>query len=202
MLTVTEPAQKYLLKLIENKNGCVGVKIGTRSGGTPKAETILSYFKFDEDSEKYELETHNDLNVYVDIASQQFLDEAFIDYVENAMGGELIISAPNSKLPKLGENATLEDKVKYVLYNDVYPVIQSHGGEIELVKITDDNIAILRFGGGCKGCSGVDVTIKGSVETALAQSVPEIKGIRDVTDHTDDSGAYMKSNNGVEQFIP
>ena len=76
------------------------------------------------------------------------------------------------------------------MYNDVNPGLASHGGIISLEEIVD-GIAILRFGGGCQGCGMVDVTLKEGVEKTMMEKIPELKGIRDVTDHTDRSQAYM-----------
>jgi len=63
-------------------------------------------------------------------------------------------------------------------------------GEVSLVEVTEDHLAILRFGGGCQGCSAVDVTLKDGVEKTLTEQIPELVGVRDVTDHTDRSQAY------------
>jgi len=197
MLTVTESAQEFLLALLDKKSECIGVKISIDNGGTPKAGTALSYCKVGEVNSQYQIRTYGELDVYVHIESERWLEEAVIDYATDKMGGQLTINAPNSKAPKLGPDATLEDRVNHALWNDVYPIVAQHGGEVSLVEITEDMVAVLEFGGGCKGCSGIDITLKEGVEKALAESVPEIKGIRDVTDHTDDSGAYMRSDVGV-----
>lgn len=41
-----------------------------------------------------------------------------------------------------------------------------------LVEITDDGVAVLQFGGGCNGCSMVDVTLKDGIETQLLERFP------------------------------
>jgi Fe/S biogenesis protein NfuA len=48
----------------------------------------------------------------------------------------------------------------------------------------------LQFGGGCQGCSAVDITLKSSVETTLLEQVPELTGVIDHTDHTVTDNAY------------
>ena len=53
-----------------------------------------------------------------------------------------------------------------------------------------DQYAILRFGGGCQGCSAVDVTLKSGVEKTLLEQLPQLQGVRDMTDHSDTSRAY------------
>ena len=37
-------------------------------------------------------------------------------------------------------------------------------------------IAVLKFGGGCQGCSAVDMTLKDGVEATLLAKVPELTG--------------------------
>jgi Fe/S biogenesis protein NfuA len=103
---------------------------------------------------------------------------------------ELTIKAPNAKLPRVNDDSSLEDRVNYVLYNEVNPALASHGGEVSLVEITDTMVAILQFGGGCQGCSAVDQTLKGGVEKTLLEQIPQLTGVRDTTDHSDTSQAY------------
>ena len=84
----------------------------------------------------------------------------------------------------------VEDRINYVLYNEVNPSLAAHGGEVSLVEVTDDDFAVLRFGGGCQGCSAVDMTLKDGVERTLLEQLPQLKGVRDMTDHSDRSNAY------------
>lgn len=191
MLTVTESAQEFLQELISKQDGAIGVKLAVVHGGTPKAETLLTYAR-EENSTKTEKLMFGELPVYIDTSSAKWLEEAVINYDVDKMGGSMTIRAPNSKLPKLTENSTLEERVNYHLWNDVYPMVAPHGGEVTLIEIDDDNVAVLKFGGGCQGCSAVDVTLKEGVEKVLLESVPELEGVRDVTDHTDKSSAFYK----------
>jgi len=73
----------------------------------------------------------------------------------------------------------------------VNPSLAAHGGEVSLVEVTSEQVAILRFGGGCQGCSAVDITLKQGVERTLMDQLPELKGIQDVTDHSKTENAYM-----------
>ena len=59
-----------------------------------------------------------------------------------------------------------------------------------MIQLTEDNVAILQFGGGCQGCAAVDVTLKQGVERTIIERIPEIQAVRDVTDHTDTTNAY------------
>jgi Fe/S biogenesis protein NfuA len=93
---------------------------------------------------------------YFEGRSLPFLIDAKVDYSADRMGGQLTIRAPNSKMPQVNADSSLEDRINYVLYNDVNPSLASHGGNVTLVEITDDMYAILKFGGGCQGCGSVE----------------------------------------------
>ena len=106
------------------------------------------------------------------------------------MGGQLTIKAPNAKMPRVDSDSTIEDRINYVLYNEVNPSLAAHGGDVSLVEVTDEQVAILEFGGGCQGCSAVSVTLKDGVEKTLIEQIPELAGVRDMTDHTDRTNAF------------
>jgi len=188
-ITVTEGAQKYLSELLSKQDDVIGVRLFVDNAGTPKAETLLTYCREgSEDGTK--LYKFDKVDCYLDNRSIKFLHEATVNYDSESFGGSLTIKAPNSKLPRVGADASLEDKINYVLWNDINPGIAAHGGECNLIEITEDKIAILSFGGGCQGCAQVDMTLKYGVEEQLVKAVPELKGIRDITDHSDTSNAF------------
>jgi Fe/S biogenesis protein NfuA len=93
-------------------------------------------------------------------------------------------------VPKVGPDAPIEDRINYVLYNEINPGLAAHGGMVSLVEVTSESQAVLQFGGGCQGCSAVDITLRSSVETTLLEQVPELTGVIDHTDHTVTDNAY------------
>ena len=132
-------------------------------------------------------------SAFIEEASIDYLEDAVIDYAKDRMGGQLTFRAPKSKVPQVGEGATVEERVNYVLYNEINPGLASHGGMVSLVELLeDDTIAILKFGGGCQGCGMVDVTLKDGVEKTLLERVPELKRVADETDHSIKDNAYYK----------
>ena len=69
--------------------------------------------------------------------------------------------------------------------------LAGHGGECTLIEITDDGYVILQFGGGCNGCSQIDVTVKDGIEKQLVDIMgDEIKGVRDITEHERGDHSY------------
>ena len=64
----------------------------------------------------------------------------------------------------------------------VRPYLESHGGGVSLVEITDDGVARVRREGACNGCSMSAQTLTNAVQVALVEGVPEIGGIEVVTE--------------------
>lgn len=73
----------------------------------------------------------------------------------------------------------MEDKIKAAL-EQIRPVLQRDGGDIEFVELTADNIVKVRLQGHCAGCPGARMTLKGIVERILVESYPEIAGVEAV----------------------
>jgi len=190
-VSITPSAQDYLKELLA-KQDCdgIGIRMFVSKPGTPQAETCIAYCRPGEEQEGDQVMELDGFKAYFENRSIPFLDEAKVDYAADKMGGQLTIRAPNSKMPKISDDSPLEDKVNYVLFNEVNPGLAAHGGNISLVEITEDNYAVLRFGGGCQGCSAVDLTLKQGVEKSLIEKIPELKGVRDITDHSDKTQAY------------
>ena len=190
---ITESAQVYLKELLDKQkdNDGIGIRMFVANPGTSNAETCIAYCRPGEEKEGDVTVALNGFNAYFEERSLPFLEDAKVDYSADRMGGQLTIRAPNSKMPRVTDDSPLEDKINYVLYNDVNPSLASHGGNVSLVEVTEDMIAVLKFGGGCQGCGSVAITLKQGIEVQLMDKLPELKGIRDVTDHTDRSNAYM-----------
>lgn len=190
MITITESAQEYLAELLAKQEDALGVRVFINDPGTPRAETCIAYCREGEVNEADEKHELSKFTAWYDTRSLPFLEDALVDYSKDRMGGQLTIKAPNAKMPQVNDDSPLEDRINYVLYNEVNPALAAHGGEVSLVEVTDEMFAVLEFGGGCQGCSAVDETLKGGVEKTLLEQIPSLKGVRDTTDHTDRSQAY------------
>ncbi len=59
----------------------------------------------------------------------------------------------------------------------VRPYLGSHGGDVELVEVSDDGVVRLRLLGSCDGCPSSAVTLKLAVEGAIEAAAPDITGI-------------------------
>jgi Fe-S cluster biogenesis protein NfuA/nitrite reductase/ring-hydroxylating ferredoxin subunit len=61
--------------------------------------------------------------------------------------------------------------------DEVRPYLGSHGGDVELVGVTDD-VVQLKMLGNCDGCPSSSVTLKLAVEGAITTAAPEITDIQ------------------------
>lgn len=189
-IDITTSAQDYLRELLD-KQGVegIGVRLFVTQPGTPYAETCLAYCKPGESKETDLIIKLETFDVWIEAASEEYLEEGIVDYSMDRMGGQLTIKAPNAKTPKIGEDSPLDVKVNYFLTTEVNPGLAAHGGQVQLVEI-NEGMAVLQFGGGCQGCGMVDVTLKDGVEKTLKNRIPELVGVRDVTDHTNRENAF------------
>ena len=76
----------------------------------------------------------------------------------------------------MADNTTMTERVKKVL-EKVRPYLQSDGGDIELVGVTDDLTVKVRLSGACYGCPYSLQTLKAGVEQALLKEIPEIREV-------------------------
>jgi Fe/S biogenesis protein NfuA len=191
IVNITESGQQYLKELLGKQDvEGMAIRMFVSSPGTSQAETCIAYCRPGEEIEGDEIVEYADFTAYFEGRSLPFLVDAKVDYAVDKMGGQLTIRAPNSKMPQVNDDSPVEDRINYVLYNEINPGLASHGGQVDLEEVTEDSYAILKFGGGCQGCSAVSLTLKEGVEKTLLEKVPELKGVKDVTDHTDTSNAY------------
>ena len=192
-MNITPSAQEYLADLLSNQEeDTSGIKIFVSEPGTPRAETCIAYAKDDEDFSDYRIIEEFKFTLYLQEKSIDFLKDAEVDYSPDKFGGTLTIKAPNAKLPQISEDASIEDKINYVLYSEINPGLASHGGEVSLIEVVNEETAILQFGGGCQGCGMVDLTLKDGVEKTLLEQVEGLKNVKDVTDHSYRENAYYK----------
>lgn len=192
MIEISESAQNYLGELLAKQEGEVSIRIFVAQPGTPQAETCIAYCREGEEQEGDIAVRYEQFTAWFESRSEPFLVDAKVDYQEDRMGGQLTIKAPNARVPNVGPDAPLSDRINYVLHNEINPGLAAHGGMVSLVEIVEDNVAVLQFGGGCQGCSAVDITLKNSVEVSLLEQIPELTAIRDQTDHSDTENAYYR----------
>jgi Fe/S biogenesis protein NfuA len=189
-IIITEAAEAYLADLLAKQNTTgISIRIFITQPGTPHAETCIAYCKPGEEKPEDTALSLASFTAYLDAVSEPFLEDAVVDYTTDRMGGQLTIKAPNAKVPMVNEDSPLSERITYYLQTEINPGLAGHGGQVSLVDI-DEGIVILRFGGGCQGCGQVDYTLKEGIEKTLLERIPGLKGVRDVTDHSNRENAY------------
>ncbi len=76
----------------------------------------------------------------------------------------------------MSDTKTINERVMKALER-IRPYLQSDGGDIELLEVTDDLSVKVRLKGACHGCPYSMQTLKAGVEQAIIKEVPEIKRV-------------------------
>jgi Fe-S cluster biogenesis protein NfuA len=61
--------------------------------------------------------------------------------------------------------------------SDVQAYARSHGGEIELLGVTEEGDVTVRMAGACRGCPMSSLTLKHGIEEQLKVLVPGVRKI-------------------------
>ena len=139
----------------------------------------------------------DDLAVVVAGEDAESLRGATIDWSDDLMRGGLTVSNPNRPqvVQPAGGNGELsgdvEERVSQVIQRRINPAIAQHGGRAMLDRV-EEGVAYVRLGGGCQGCGMATVTLDQGIESAILESVPEIRQVVDVTDHDAGENPYYQ----------
>lgn len=197
MIDLTDSARDHFRKLIESQNiDGLGIRLRAVDPGTPKGDCQLEFCEpSDLRGDEWEVECEG-FSLYVESASVPFLDGAHVDFERESTGGQLSIKAPRLRGKPPESDASIVERVLYVIETEVNPQLASHGGRVTLREVTAEGIVVLQFGGGCHGCGMVDVTLRNGIEGTLRERVPEVTGVRDATDHETGDQPYYARKTG------
>lgn len=78
--------------------------------------------------------------------------------------------------PLIETSGPLFDRVAAAI-EQIRPHIQADGGDVRLVEIEDETIAIIELMGACVGCPMSQITVRHGIEGTLRLLVPEIMGV-------------------------
>ena len=76
----------------------------------------------------------------------------------------------------MAETKSIKERVMNAL-EKVRPYLQSDGGDIDLIDVTEDMTVKVKLTGACHGCPYSMQTLKAGVEQAIMKEVPEIKRV-------------------------
>ncbi|RIY34468.1 Fe-S biogenesis protein NfuA [Psittacicella hinzii] len=191
-ILITKPAINQFVQLLEGQEPGTGIRVFVVHPGSYNAECGVSFCPPDNVEEVDHVVDYDAFKVYVDPISWPFLNEAVLDFVTEGLESQLTIKAPNAKMKRPDSDAPLIDRVEYYIETVINPQLRNHSGRITLIEIKD-GYCVIQFGGGCNGCSMVDVTLKQGIEGQLLEQFPdEVHGVRDVTEHQTGEHSYYK----------
>ena len=72
------------------------------------------------------------------------------------------------------------DKIEAAL-SEIRPFLESDGGDIKFIELTDDWIVKVKLVGACSSCNISMMTLKNGVEVAIKKSVPEVKEVVEIS---------------------
>jgi len=102
-------------------------------------------------------------------------------------------AAPRGAGPAGPGDDELYERVADLFEQEVNPMVARHGGFVELIDV-QEAVVMLRMGGGCQGCGMASVTLRQGIEGVLAQHIPEVKAVVDITDHGAGANPYFASS--------
>jgi Fe/S biogenesis protein NfuA len=191
MVKVTEKARLMVLEArTAQKREGAALRILVRNGGLPHVEYALHFVDSDAGLPGDLVLDAGGFSLRVDPDSAPFLEGALLDYVDGELESGFKVDAPQAQPP--GMSGPVADAVRKVLEEQVNPAIAAHGGTAALVGVHDDT-AYLRLGGGCQGCGMVGTTLRQGIEVMIKEAVPQIRQVRDVTDHAGGKNPYFRS---------
>ena len=199
MVLISEAAQAHFRKLIERESAPgLGVRLSARDPGTPRADVRLEFTGSEDLSgDEWAIDCEG-FTLWLDAPSVPFLDGAEIDYTSMATGGQLQIRAPKIKGVAPGDAASIVERVRWTIEQEINPQLAQHRGHVSLQEVTADGVVLLRFGGGCHGCGMADVTLKQGIEKTLMEKVPGVTAVRDATDHDTGHAPFIPRGAGSE----
>jgi len=138
-----------------------------------------------------EVRTVHDLKVIIPQASAELLQGATLDYTDSQ---GLVIRNPNRPSAPSIEGLTSDDElsaeIETIVATEVNPALAAHGGFVTYVGHDGEGTAFMTMGGGCHGCSMSRLTMLDGVQTMLAEAVPAITRVKDLTDHSTGENPY------------
>ena len=192
MFSITEEAEVYVADLFEQQDEKdLGLKVDVEKAGTPVATVTFNFCIKSDLPDSYQEFPFIGFSAFIDESNNQYLSDSHVALKIDGTNKKLTITAPNAKGEAPKDDAPLEEKVLFTIVTEVNPSLSSHGGFVDLVEITKKNEVVLNFGGGCQGCSSVNMTLKDGVEKQLKTLYPEISAVLDATDHSYKENAYL-----------
>ncbi|MEO5988225.1 MAG: NifU family protein [Candidatus Eisenbacteria bacterium] len=67
----------------------------------------------------------------------------------------------------------MREEVEKVI-QQLRPMVQSDGGDLELMNVTDEGVVTIRLHGACSGCDSSTTTLRNGIERYLRYKLPTV----------------------------
>lgn len=67
----------------------------------------------------------------------------------------------------------MREQVEKVI-EQLRPMVQADGGDLELLHVTEEGIVTLKLHGSCSGCSSSTTTLRNGIERYLRYKLPQV----------------------------
>lgn len=112
------------------------------------------------------------------LSVQFFQSGTFAEALRDELRGELETTIENSTSKLVDERLSTSRDVMFdpdspeyliekVIADRIRPGVNSDGGDVELVELTAEGVAVIRMKGACNGCPSSDATLKNAIEKTL-----------------------------------
>lgn len=186
MVTFTDVARRKIAELLggEGREG-QGLRFAIigRLGG--EFQYRMAFVKPAERADGDVLDDTQGFPLVLEARSVPYLGGTVVDYVEVEGQRGFKVDNPNP----LWHDA-LAGRVQALIDAEINPALAGHGGFVHLLELRE-GVAYVELGGGCQGCGMARVTIKDGVEARIRQSIPEVREVVDVTDHSGGRHPYF-----------
>ena len=78
------------------------------------------------------------------------------------------------------KNKEIIHKIEHAL-DEIRPFLESDGGDIHFVELTDDWVVKVKLMGSCSTCNISMMTLKNGVEVAIKSAVPKVKKVVEIS---------------------
>ncbi|MDR2400516.1 MAG: NifU family protein [Deferribacteraceae bacterium] len=71
---------------------------------------------------------------------------------------------------------SIKNRVEVVL-EDIRPVLNADGGDVELLDVSDEGVVTVKLTGACGSCPFSMMTLKNGIASRLKDEIPEVKEV-------------------------
>ena len=191
IITITDTALGKLLELRADETDAdqLALRLAIASGPGEDFRYDLSFDEYLKAAFTDEVRTHEGeagtIKVIIPGEHVEALREATLDYTDTQ---GLVIRNPNRPQAPDVEGLTNDDElsaeIEAMVAAEVNPALAAHGGFVTYVGHDGEGTVYMTMGGGCHGCSMSKMTMLDGVQTMLAEALPAVQRVKDLTDHS------------------